>query len=59
MDGPCVTDEYATETMHEPFLNDSVSMHDQMRDRVSPMSTDNLKSKCASPTTVHGDHTSY
>ena len=44
-----MTDEYATEMTHKPFSSDLVSTHNQTCDRVSPMSTQNLKSKCTSP----------
>ena len=51
------TDKYATEMMHEPFLSNLVSTHNQTCNHVSPTSTHNLKSNCASPTIVHGDQT--
>ena len=53
----CVTDEYVTETMHEPFFSDSVSAHEQTCNHVSPMSTHYLKRKCASPMIAHGNQT--
>ena len=50
-----MTDEYATETMHEPFFSNLASSHDQTCDCMSPMSMHDLKSKCTSPTIMHGD----
>ena len=50
-----MTQEYATEMMHEPFFANSASMHDQMCDCASPTSTHNIKSKRTSPMIMHGD----
>ena len=51
------TGEYATKMMHEPFFSNSASVHNQTCNHMSPMSMHNLKSKCTSPTIMHGDHT--
>ena len=53
----CMTDKYATKTMHELFFSDLASMLDQTCDHVSPTSMHDLESKRTSPTIMHNDET--
>ena len=52
-----MTGEYVTETMHQPFFSNSVSMHNQACDHMSPMSMHALEIKHVSPMIMHGNQT--
>ena len=55
----CMTDEYATNSMHEMFSSKLASMHDQSSTCASPTIVHDLKSKHASPTIINDDKTTY
>ena len=55
----CTTDEYTTKSMYELFLSKLASTHNQSSKHASSMIAHDLKSKCVSPTIMHGNQTTY